>query len=351
MSESFTTPNVAEGEQSSLSYKFQRLRERLRSAIASGELSGKLPGERALAKQFHVNAKTLSKALTDLAAEGLLDRSIGRGTFVKGSEPAVSAGKRWLVICDPGQVNGEAVRLLREANKDLEVLIDVSAARPSFLIQFSAVIDLAGGTPESFIRDLVVRSLPVVLVGKEPTIYSTHAVLSDIPHATAQLGRELLLGGHRKLAVVEPPRCSDVADALRHTAARYGIQASIDSCHIHELSAMVEHGVTAVVCRSLELGVQAKKYVEGMGLSVPQQISIAAVGAAPVTPAVSGVYVQQADKISAVIQLLSNQSSRPLTLWLAGKSHDRGTIAPLAEVSAQQLVPELLNAASSEAAA
>src|ERR1700733_5769947 len=76
---------------SGMSYKFQRLREKLRAAIASGELSGKLPGERQLAKRFHVNAKTLSKALTDLAAEGLLDRSIGRGTFVKGSGAGPSA--------------------------------------------------------------------------------------------------------------------------------------------------------------------------------------------------------------------------------------------------------------------
>ena len=61
----------------SLSYKFQRLRERLRQAIERGELTGKLPGERVLAKQFQVNAKTLSKALTDLAAEGVLDLRVG----------------------------------------------------------------------------------------------------------------------------------------------------------------------------------------------------------------------------------------------------------------------------------
>src|SRR5271170_7983312 len=86
---------------SSLSYKFQRLRERIRQSVASGELSGKLPGERELARRFHVNAKTLSKALTDLAAEGLLERSIGRGTFVRGSkgeQPAAS--ERWLLLVD-----------------------------------------------------------------------------------------------------------------------------------------------------------------------------------------------------------------------------------------------------------
>src|SRR5215471_16903452 len=73
-----------QGQDIRLSYKFQRLRERLRQAIASGELSGKLSGERQLSRRFRVNAKTLSKALTDLAAEGLLERSIGRGTFVRG---------------------------------------------------------------------------------------------------------------------------------------------------------------------------------------------------------------------------------------------------------------------------
>src|SRR6476661_7367133 len=97
-SELISLPTSRAGELG-LSYKFQRLRERIRLAIASGELTGKMPGERALAKRFHVNAKTLSKALTDLAAEGLLDRSIGRGTYVKGSAPAPSSPARWLVLC------------------------------------------------------------------------------------------------------------------------------------------------------------------------------------------------------------------------------------------------------------
>src|ERR1700752_3463931 len=78
------------GQDARLSYKFQRLRERLRSAITSGELTGKLPGERQLARRFRVNAKTLSKALTDLAAEGLLERNIGRGTYVRGSTESVA---------------------------------------------------------------------------------------------------------------------------------------------------------------------------------------------------------------------------------------------------------------------
>src|SRR5829696_8584347 len=129
----------------SLSYKFQRLREKLRHAIASGELQGKLPGERALAKRFHVNAKTLSKALTDLAAEGVLDRSIGRGTYVKGTGPAQGGnGKRWLLLCDDGDADAQALlEQLRTANPDTQATCDGFQMRPSFLNAFSAVIDAA----------------------------------------------------------------------------------------------------------------------------------------------------------------------------------------------------------------
>src|SRR5271155_3813347 len=86
---------------SGMSYKFQRLRERIRQAVSSGELAGKPPGERELARRFRVNAKTLSKALTDLAAEGLLHRSIGRGTFVRSDVPQENRGEGpWLLLVD-----------------------------------------------------------------------------------------------------------------------------------------------------------------------------------------------------------------------------------------------------------
>ncbi len=113
MEEQNTPATTARAGKAGLSYKFQRLREKLRQAVASGELSGKLPGERALAKRFHVNAKTLSKALTDLAAEGILDRSIGRGTYVKGHAPDTINAKRWLIVCDPIQLQWDLVQLIR----------------------------------------------------------------------------------------------------------------------------------------------------------------------------------------------------------------------------------------------
>ena len=154
------------GQDVRLSYKFQRLRERLRQAIASGELSGKLPGERQLSRRFRVNAKTLSKALTDLAAEGLLERSIGRGTFVRGQQEAATANEdKWLLICDPDQIHSPIVQAISQANPAAQVATDVSSMRPSFINQFKAVVDFAEATPETFLRDLIVRNIALVAVG------------------------------------------------------------------------------------------------------------------------------------------------------------------------------------------
>jgi hypothetical protein len=316
-------------QQISLSYKFQRLRERLREALASGDLAGKLPGERALAKRFHVNAKTLSKALTDLAAEGLLDRSIGRGTYVKGSAPAVATAKRWLVLCDPEQVGWDLVRLLRQAHSDLEVCSDGASRRPSFLNQFSTVIVLASEVSDSFIRNLVVRNIPVVIVGHEPKTYSTHAVLFDGPLAVSQIARDLLLAGHRRLAAVEPAQCTVVSDNLRRAALRYAPDASIESCFAADAAVLAESGITAFVCHSVELASQVKEHLQRRGLDIPRQVSVAAIGSTPDAQPVSGYFMHRAEKAAAIVALLRDNQARPTTIWLAGKFVDRGTMGPV----------------------
>src|SRR6267142_5657207 len=115
-----------------LSYKFQRLRERLRDAVASGELAGKLPGERELARRFKANPKTLSKALTDLAAEGLLERSIGRGTYVKGTSAPEELGGYWLILVDELDRKSAVVEQLVKSHSESEVVVAGTEMRPSF---------------------------------------------------------------------------------------------------------------------------------------------------------------------------------------------------------------------------
>jgi hypothetical protein len=342
-----TGPGSAGRSQGRMSYKFQRLREKLRQAVVTGELSGKLPGERALAKRFHVNAKTLSKALTDLAAEGVLDRSIGRGTYVKGSAPAVAAPGRWLVLCDSEsgpeqQALTCLIDQLRRGNPDLQLATSASVAdmRPSFLNGFGAVIDMASDTPESFLRDLVVRNLPVVAVNREPKTYSTHAVLVDAALGAARIARDLLLAGHRRLAVVEPAGSGTVSHAVRQAATRYDRAAVVDTVspadaeHGRGITAIRDAGITALICDCVRSAIRAKVGLERLRMGVPDGLSLAAVGCmcgGPDACPCSGYYVDCAPLAEAVVGMLrDNPPARPTTLWLAGEFIDRATLAPAA---------------------
>ena len=325
-----------------MSYKYQRLRERLRQAVANGELAGKLPGERSLAKRFHVNAKTLSKALTDLAAEGLLDRSIGRGTYVKGSAPATMAPARWLVLCDEGDDSVDCmIEHFRRVNPDVHVSTTRAAPemRPSFLAGFGAVIDVATETPDSFLRDLVVRNLPVVAVNREPRTYSTHAVLADAALGAQLMARDLIIAGHRRLIAVEPPGSTMISHALRQTAARYAPEfpATVDVCSPEDMrggagvAAALDYGATAIVCDSARTAHRVKEGLERRGVDVPGQLSLTAVGCVcggdDACPC-SGYFVDCVPVAHAVVGLLRDHPpARPTTLWLTGSFIDRGTVA------------------------
>ncbi|HEV7300906.1 MAG TPA: winged helix-turn-helix domain-containing protein [Tepidisphaeraceae bacterium] len=311
--------SVTPDGKSELSYKFQRLRERIRAAVTSGELHGKLPGERTLAKRFGVNAKTLSKALTDLAAEGLLDRSIGRGTYVKGTGPqAVTSQGRWLVLATPTQADGSFVRKLTAAAPDLQVYTEGQwNLRPSFLQPFTAVVSLDPSVPESLLRDLVVRNMTVVTVDYQPKIFSMHAVLDDSFANAATLSRTLLMDGHRAFIAIEDKDDASISKALRTTAQRIAPEATVDSLSPSEVGSLAggsSLGPVAIVCESCDLATDLRAR-----LGDRSDITVFAVGCTDGQPAVAGCYTNERNKVAAIVATLSEPPARPTAVWLAGE--------------------------------
>jgi Bacterial regulatory proteins, gntR family len=61
---------------------WQQLAELLRGRIERGELAGRLEAETALAQRYGVSRDTVRRALADLARDGLIRSTRGRGTFV-----------------------------------------------------------------------------------------------------------------------------------------------------------------------------------------------------------------------------------------------------------------------------
>jgi DNA-binding transcriptional regulator YhcF (GntR family) len=325
-----TSDTSENGQDVRLSYKFQRLRERLRQAIASGELAGKLPGERQLSRRFRVNAKTLSKALTDLAAEGLLERSIGRGTFGRGSQPAETAPvtEKWLIVCDQDQMHSPVVQAIAQANPAAQIATDVSSMRPSFINQFKAVVDFGDNTPDAFLRDLIVRNITLVAVGREPRTYSSHAVLVDRALGVSQLARDMMLGGHTRFFAIERVGQTIIADSIRRAAQRYSPQAVVDAGEAKDVAAAIENGATAFICGSRPCAAQVREQIERLGMRIPGQISLAAVGSGWGEYPCSGYFVHANTKAEQVLGLLREKNAhRPVTIWLAGQFIEGGTMA------------------------
>ena len=308
-----------------LSYKFQRLRECLRQAIVSGELTGKLPGERDLGKRFDANPKTLSKALTDLAGEGLLERSIGRGTYVKGQEPQARSGGKWMVLCDERQRESALVRQFLAGNPDAQIVTDPLSLRPSFINQFDAVLDLNPSTPESFRRAMLVRGMTLVRVGHDAGQIVTHAILPDRAHAAWTLSRDMFLAGHRRILIVTSAGDSTVPDAVRAAANRCCTEAVITVATPEELPALLNNAITALLCD----GEAASQAVHALAGQRPElsHMSVGCVGLCGESPAWSGICVTPAELAQAAFDLLRDLNPhRPCVLHLAGQTIDRGTL-------------------------
>ncbi|HEY0008537.1 MAG TPA: GntR family transcriptional regulator [Tepidisphaeraceae bacterium] len=325
--ESMEISNSEESQSRRLSYKFQRLRERLRTAISSGELIGKLPGERVLARRFKVNAKTLSKALTDLAAEGLLERNIGLGTFVRGAT-VPRAEHRCLVLQDPDEPLCPIAGLLQGEDLQISTHDDPLNLPPSLLNPHRSVVICSQGISDDLLRDLVVRGKSVVLVDRLLTPYATHAVLFDRVGAAVNLLRRFAQSGHKNILLVD-----GVADRSVFEEALSRMPNGLLTIHrssLDDIASAVSAGVTALLCGSDETGRHAMDVCRSLGLNVPEQVSVAALGMASQSPACSGQYLSMTSIADSVRHLLLNATPhKPITLWLSGEFTDVETIAPL----------------------
>jgi len=98
---------------------YRQIAEQIRARVQEGTLreGDRLPPIRDLARQLRVNRDTVSLAYESLAAEGLLESQVGRGTFVRGLRPRTAR-----------EDSGGEVRLSSAAER----LLDYERSRPHY---------------------------------------------------------------------------------------------------------------------------------------------------------------------------------------------------------------------------
>jgi len=225
-----------------LSYKFQRLREDIRRAVTQGEYTGRLPGERTLGKRFGANAKTINKALSDLTAEGLLIRQIGRGTFVATRETVVQSDDRATHVLaaagDPAILSEITAGLHRVER--LNTFVDHSgnwplAAWPVGQRRDSKALVVWISDPLSnpaprilppLAAELHRRQVPHLLVGAASPTERTNCVAPDYSDAGFRIAEHLLQCGCKAIVPVSVEQSSREIDAalaaIQAATVRYG---------------------------------------------------------------------------------------------------------------------------------
>ncbi len=342
-------------------YKFQRLREQIRAALASGELSGRLPGERGLAKRFGANAKTISKALNELTAEGLLVRRVGRGTFVasmRGPGFAIHATKRyaWFVAADRNQAAGRAVyeEALRVAEKErhevalrsvqasLDGMLPEHAITPAELRDFDGLVLFGAKPSRELLAELLRLHVPLVLVDVQHEAIRTNCVVSDCSAGAFALCEYLISLGHRdiRLAIDSEwmPSASSAELGYRSAMIRHAL-TSVPAvvANVSEAPpALLEGdgGPGALVCVGTELARVVVAEATRRRLQIPWDLSLAVLAEPGQTmPEHLGLTEYQIDAATIanwVLHLLNQDSpgQMPQMVVVPGKVVDRGSCRP-----------------------
>ncbi len=234
-----------------LSYKFQRLREQIRSAVLNGEFQGRLPGERELGRLYNANAKTINKALSDLSAEGLLVRRIGKGTFVAGRNGDVAdrLAARRIHILTPAVCNGGAspqtlpshlaarlrdqghevfIQAISQTESGGEIPVEtMREAETVIWLSPEPLTHSRDGLDPSGLLELMRRQIPLIAIGAFGEGPRRNVVVADYVDAGFRLAQHLVLAGSRRLAVLGPPEAGREFELLcqgcRTAAARYRV--------------------------------------------------------------------------------------------------------------------------------
>jgi LacI family transcriptional regulator len=85
--------------------RHRQISRELLTDIANGRVGpgGRLPSEAQLCRKFGVSRPTVGRALRELQEQGLIDRRVGSGTYVRSSRPSAPAGApRPLALLVPG---------------------------------------------------------------------------------------------------------------------------------------------------------------------------------------------------------------------------------------------------------
>lgn len=210
----------------------ERVASALRAQASQMASGGKLPSVRRLMRQFGVSQLTVQQAIGQLEREGLVERQLGRGTFVAGG--AISSARTVTILrSDTPSRRGDEVmrathhRLKEQGYRPLVVTycdFDQATAvlrdtpRPD-----AYVLQPAFGQAPLELLAFLRRHSDTVIVDGEVDGVNVDALVTDWQRGLENAVEHLMRYGHRRIALAsgEPPYTWEVLASHFHTLCRW----------------------------------------------------------------------------------------------------------------------------------
>lgn len=337
-----------------------------------------LPTENGLAEQFKISRPTVRRALAEMEQEGLIRREQGRGTFVSENVQQhlrKATGSFALVISGSHDTTGSAlIRGFEQQCRKIQHNMLLFDSENDFnqqgeLIMRLAQMDVAGvlvlpvsspPTPAYHALTLQDRGIPLVFCHRAAE--GAEAPLLAVPHEEQGrlVGRAFSEHGHRRVAMLIGYKTDGTKEAwtrgIRSALGESGGELPdefVYSCkttaldpkeHEAELDGELkrmlsaERPPTAIFAVTDDFAQSIYFSLEGMGLRVPDDISLVGLGSAdrstPFTRRLTSVVIDNADLSRRAVELLLEMNSAERDL------HDTETITiPIALHHGQTLGP------------
>jgi DNA-binding LacI/PurR family transcriptional regulator len=288
------------------------LADRVREEIRDGRwpVEARLPTDRELARTHGVGMNTVRRALAELAAEGLVDRRHGSGTYVVGAPASpvrsdligvlVPTTRRYYpdLIAGVESVlhDHSAQLLLRSAEhrpaRELNQIDELMAYEPAGLIITPSLFGVVD--PVAYIARLEALRPPVVLAERIPTRYAD-APLSFVSTDAARGGvlavRHLHGLGRRRIGLLSSRNTAtseDVHAGFQAAMKKFGLAAVSGSVvrmpdwEDEDLRRYAEcaraAGLDGLVCVADENAARVLPHLREVGIDVPSDISVVTFG-------------------------------------------------------------------------
>ena len=299
--------------------KHKEISRHLLSEIGSGRYKpgGKLPSEAQLVRQFGVSRPTVGRALRDLEAEGLIERRVGSGTYVRSTAtphsstrifglivPGLASTEIFQIIC--GEIASLArvhdFGLLWGGSTNPRVDTDASLKHAEEICKqfierkisgvFFAPAELQTGQAESntkLAESLRAAGIPVVLIDRDlldfPERSDFDLVGIDNVAGGYMVAEHLIKLGCRKLSFVARPLSAATVDArvagIREALVRNRLEPDPGWVHSGDpsdlkfvRSLVAGRQADAFICANDDTAAVLLRSLESQGVRIPHDVRV-----------------------------------------------------------------------------